>query len=300
MQRAPDDEFPGRAVPEAAEHHGQQQIAVGPEPAVPVAAERDVEIVAQPARQRHVPAPPEVGQRLGPVGLVEVALEAIAEQRRDADGDVAVGAEVAVDLHGVAVDGGKQIDGSIRRRIEEGLVDQAHRQPVGDHGLLEHAPQDQHHAEPDEHPVGIGRALQLRQEARRPHDGARHQMRKERDEEHDVDQRARPVEIAAVEIDDVGDALEGEEGDADRQHDLEQRQLAADLQRDQQRVQLLREPAVVLEESRAARGWPRRPASEPPAARTGAVRDRSLPDAPDSSRTPLRSSRNASFQLQNA
>ena len=32
MQRAPDHEFPGRAVPDAAQHHGQQQIAVGPEP----------------------------------------------------------------------------------------------------------------------------------------------------------------------------------------------------------------------------------------------------------------------------
>ena len=105
------------------------------------------------------------------------------------------------------------------------------------------------HAEPDERPVGVGRPLQLRQEARRAHDRAGHQVRKERDEEHDVDQRPRTVEIAAVDVDDVGDGLEGVERDADRQHDLEQRQLAADLQPRQQRVQLLGEPAVVLEEA---------------------------------------------------
>src|SRR5579864_7093213 len=58
MQRAPDDELPGGAVPQAAEQHRQQQVAVGLEPAVAVAAQRLVQIVAQPGRQRDVPALP--------------------------------------------------------------------------------------------------------------------------------------------------------------------------------------------------------------------------------------------------
>ena len=41
----------------------------------PVAAERDVEVVAQPARERHVPAPPEVLDRRRGVGRVEVLRE---------------------------------------------------------------------------------------------------------------------------------------------------------------------------------------------------------------------------------
>src|SRR5258707_9497511 len=41
------------------------------EPALPVAAQRLVEIVAQPGRQRDVPALPEFAQPLGPVGLVD-------------------------------------------------------------------------------------------------------------------------------------------------------------------------------------------------------------------------------------
>ena len=50
MQRAPHHEFPRRAVPDAAEQHRDHQVAVGVEPAVPVAAERLVEVVAQPGR----------------------------------------------------------------------------------------------------------------------------------------------------------------------------------------------------------------------------------------------------------
>src|SRR5579871_2154189 len=63
MQRAPCHKRPGRAVPEATEQHRDHQIDVAPHTAVPVAAERDVEIVAQELRQRHVPAPPEIDDR---------------------------------------------------------------------------------------------------------------------------------------------------------------------------------------------------------------------------------------------
>ena len=70
VQRAPQHERPRRAVPQAAEHHRDHQVAVRPR-SVPaaVAAERDVEEVAQEARERHVPAPPEVAEARRAVGL---------------------------------------------------------------------------------------------------------------------------------------------------------------------------------------------------------------------------------------
>src|SRR5207302_2335485 len=82
MQSAPGDEFPRRAVPEPAEQHRQEEVAVGLPPAVAVAAERLVKIVAQPGRQRDVPALPEFAQPRRPVGLVEIRREAEAEERR--------------------------------------------------------------------------------------------------------------------------------------------------------------------------------------------------------------------------
>ena len=60
MQQAPDDEVPARAVPEAAEEEHGDQVDVAARRADAVAAERDVEVVAEPGRQRDVPAPPEL------------------------------------------------------------------------------------------------------------------------------------------------------------------------------------------------------------------------------------------------
>ena len=61
VQASPDDEVPGGSVPEAAEEHRDQRgctrVRLGP---AAIAAERDVEVVAQPGGQRDVPAPPEV------------------------------------------------------------------------------------------------------------------------------------------------------------------------------------------------------------------------------------------------
>src|SRR5690242_13397958 len=69
----------------------------------------------------------------------------------------------------------------------------------------------------------------------------------ERDEQHHVDERPRAIEVAAIEIDDVGDALEGEEGDADRQHDLPVRHLALQADAAQQPVEIPDEEVPVFE-----------------------------------------------------
>src|SRR3546814_3518210 len=58
-----------------------EQIAIGLGGAAAIAAERDVEIVAQPTRQAHVPAPPELGDALADVRLVEVLDKAEAHHQ---------------------------------------------------------------------------------------------------------------------------------------------------------------------------------------------------------------------------
>ena len=110
---APDQERPRRAVPEPAEQHRDHDVAERPEPPAAVAAERDVEVVAQPARERHVPAPPEVAQREGHVGAVEVLRQLVSEQQGEADRHVGVAGEVAVDLRGERVEGERQLAGRV-------------------------------------------------------------------------------------------------------------------------------------------------------------------------------------------
>ena len=87
-----------------AEQERDHEVHVGAAAALAVAAQRDVEVVAQPAGQRDVPAPPEVLDGARRVRRVEVLGQLEAEEQGDADGDVAVGAEVAVDLHRVGED----------------------------------------------------------------------------------------------------------------------------------------------------------------------------------------------------
>src|SRR5690606_2583166 len=98
---APDHVGEVGAVPQAAEQHGQEQVAVGLEGAAAVASQADVQVVAQPGGQADVPAPPELGDRLADVGLVEVLHEAEAHHQTQADGHAAVAGEVEVQLRGV-------------------------------------------------------------------------------------------------------------------------------------------------------------------------------------------------------
>ena len=60
VESAPDHKFPGGSVPQATQQHRKRQVHVGPNAAEPVSAKRYVQVVAQPCRERDMPATPEV------------------------------------------------------------------------------------------------------------------------------------------------------------------------------------------------------------------------------------------------
>src|SRR5437870_13488724 len=63
-----------------------------------IAAQRLVEVIAQPLAKADVPAAPEVLDRCRPVRTVEIAHEVDAEEERQAARNVAVAAEIGIDL----------------------------------------------------------------------------------------------------------------------------------------------------------------------------------------------------------
>ena len=137
MQRAPDHKGPGRTVPEPAEQHGDRQIDITQQRAVAVAAERNVEIVAQELRQRHVPAPPEIDDRGRLVGRVEIQRQEDAEHQRYPDRHVGIAGEIEIELERI----GQRADPGLiegRRGRPEGDRDQR-LDAVGEAGLLEQA-----------------------------------------------------------------------------------------------------------------------------------------------------------------
>ncbi len=154
------------------------------------------------------------------IGPVEVCHQFEAHHLRGPDGDVGVSGEVAEDLDGEEHRAKNQRKAGIATRISVHLVHE-HRQPVGDDHLLEEAPQ--HQLQPVGHPrtVELVDLAKLVQQILRALDGTRDQLRIE----HHVD-RENPWMLlrllpAPIDLDDIGQALEGMEREAQRQDDVD-------------------------------------------------------------------------------
>src|SRR5262249_28762758 len=180
--QAPEPEVPRRAVPQAAEEHRDRQVHGLHEQAAPPAAQRDVDVVADPARQRDVPALPELGDVARDVGVPEVRWQLEPQHAREPDRDVAVAGEVEQDADGQQEH--QQDDrspGRRRPRVEE--LDRECR-VVRDHQFLEEA--DEHLSPATQSLIRAGPSdprLRLRQERLVALDRARHDRREEDREE---------------------------------------------------------------------------------------------------------------------
>ena len=95
-------------MPQTSDRHGQQQVAVSCERAAAIAAHRDVKVVANPARQGQVPAPPKILDAVRQIGMVEVLWKMETEHLANANGHCAVAGEVEEQLQrvGAAADPG--------------------------------------------------------------------------------------------------------------------------------------------------------------------------------------------------
>lgn len=243
---APGDECPVRAVPEPADEEDDQRVAEHHPFRTPAAAQRDVDVVAEPRGERDVPAAPEFGDVAREIGVVEIAHEAEPEQPRDADGDVRVAREIAVDLEREGH--GADDEGSSRKVFV--VVEDA----VGEDGavvrhddLLEESPQRLPQSVYGLRRVERPRPQELRQQVRGPFDGAGHQLREEGDEGEESDDVACRGELFAVNVDRVAQGLERVERDADRQDDPQQETVVVgDAEQFGERC---REEVVILEDA---------------------------------------------------
>ena len=94
VDAAPSDERPIGAVPKTAHEEDDEDVADGLPLADARTAERDVEVVAEPRRERDVPAPPKLRDVAREVRRLEVGHELDAKEFGGADGDVAVAGEI--------------------------------------------------------------------------------------------------------------------------------------------------------------------------------------------------------------
>ena len=101
VKRAPQHEHPACAVPESAQYEGCHEVQVDPRRGATIAAERDIEVIAQVAAERHMPPAPEIldVQRL--VGRIEIDRQPDVEQERSPDRHVTIAAEIEIELERV-------------------------------------------------------------------------------------------------------------------------------------------------------------------------------------------------------
>jgi hypothetical protein len=220
VQGAPQHECPARAVPDTGDQHGKQQVADGQERAVPVAAERDVDIVAHPARERDVPAAPELAEARGEVGAVEVDPEVEAHEPAEADRDQRVAGEVAIDLERKQQRAEKMVGAAERFRVGEAPVDQRCR-VVGEAELEKEAPGDQLAATRGPRPLRLRQAVELRQHAAGAQDGARDKLREQGDEDPEMQRAVLGWNDAPVDVEQVAQRLKDIERYAERQDEVE-------------------------------------------------------------------------------
>ena len=171
---------------------------------MPIAPERNVEIVPQEHRQRHVPTPPEFDDAAGLVRRVEVKRQEYAEHQRNADRHVAIAGEIKIKLE------------SVSQRTDPCLIERGWRWPKGQHdkrldnigktGLLEQTDCKNDGAAQNQmriRPLGF-RALKLRNHVLVVQDRSRDQMREISDEQRVVRQRI-SGDLAPVGVHQEGD-----------------------------------------------------------------------------------------------
>ncbi len=219
VDESPDDEVPARAVPKAAEEKDDQQVRVGARRPDAISAERDVQIVAEPSRERDMPPPPELGERTRRIGTIEILGQPESEEPAQADRHVRIAREVEVDLKRITEkseggDGGPKL---VRGQREDRVGGHAER--VRHEQLLREADR--------EAPNPLGGSLdvddpvgQLGDEVLVADDRSRDQLRKECDEERQADRIALGGMLTPMHVDQIRDRLEREERDPDREMDI--------------------------------------------------------------------------------
>ncbi len=163
-----------------------------------------------------MPAPPELGDRAAGIGAVEVFEEPDSEHLAEPDGHVRVAREVEVDLDAEGERPepcGGEADVP-RRRGEHGVGDRGH--VVGDDHLLEQAVGEAGNPRGEHVDAGF-RIVEVGFDVAIAHDRPGDELGEEGDVCAERRRIAFGADLAAVDVDEVGDALEGEEGDADGQ-----------------------------------------------------------------------------------
>ena len=100
MQETPEHKIPARAVPQATQQHGNHEISHIAWKRTTRTAQRDVEVIPEPARQSNVPALPKFLHAAADVRIEKVAWQGYTKHAGESDGHLAVTGKIEINLQG--------------------------------------------------------------------------------------------------------------------------------------------------------------------------------------------------------
>ena len=232
-------------MPQPGGQEDHQQVQAGAGQRTAAAAQRKVEVAAEPGPQRDVPAAPEFPHRAGKEGIVEVFGHGQAEHFAQAHRHVAVAGKVVVQLHRIG-----RIPQQQRRGGQAGGVGAGHSaveqgQLVGDQrlfGQTQHEPLDAVGEAVGVHPALRRGRVQRRRLVAVAQDGPRADMGEESQIEVEPQRVALGGNLPPGHVHAVADALEGVKAEPQRQGQFQHRQRPG-----QQGVEVGGKKAFVLE-----------------------------------------------------
>ena len=222
--QAPQHKGPVRAVPKTGQQPDDQQIQHHTRTAPAITAQGDIDIITEPLRQRHMPAPPEIRHRIRYVGIIKVLQEMEAKHPPQTDRHIGIAAEIKVYLQRIGqrtdprrTDRDRLISAGIEYLIRHDgeIIGQQHFLGQTDDKQLD----TRHEILPVLPPPGnLGRYGII------PHDRACDQLREEGDIQADIQHVFTLFRLAAPDIDDIRNTLKDKKRYTDRQHHLRHRQ----------------------------------------------------------------------------
>ena len=126
MIKAPAHERPVRTMPNATHEHHEEKVEVHATRRYAVATQRNVQVIAEPARERNMPALPEVRNADRAIRAVEVAREMEPEHKAKTNRHIRIRREVKVNLEHVGKRAPPTIDDARSISRKNAVCDNAH------------------------------------------------------------------------------------------------------------------------------------------------------------------------------
>jgi len=251
VQATPDDKRPACAVPQTADKEYDEQIEIMSCFGATVAAERNIEIIAEPGGKADMPSRPEFLNASCAVRTVKVLHKADTHHSRAADGNIRITREVAIDLNGEQNGSDDDTEPRCRFGTVIDCIDKFRKQ-IGNDDLFEKA--DCHFLQTDERVVGFQfmRFLELREQIVGTFDRTRNELRKEGNEKRIPTEMAFRFDIAAVNVNNVRKRLERIEGNADGKNQFERNEICFSAEKIPKGNGRIRKEVEIFEEKQNA------------------------------------------------